>query len=42
MCHAVLTEQRWKEYFGDKGITENMKWIKEEFEEYIKSTRGKK
>ena len=41
MCHAVFHEQRWREYFGDKGIPENIKWIKEEFEDYIKSLEEK-
>jgi len=42
MCHAVFHEQRWREYFGDKGVPENMEWIKEEYDDHVKSTRRKK
>lgn len=36
-CHAVVTSQRWKEYFGNKGTSQNMEWIRKEFNEYIES-----
>lgn len=37
LCHAVVNPQRWKEYFGYKGTTQNMEWIRKEFDEYLKS-----
>ena len=35
LCHAVVTPQRWKEYFGEAGIPQNMKPIREAFNEYL-------
>jgi hypothetical protein len=37
LCHAVVTPQRWKEYFGEKGTPQNMGGIKIEFNEYLES-----
>jgi hypothetical protein len=36
LCHAVVTPQRWKEYFCNKGIFQNVEWLRREFNEYIK------
>ncbi len=36
-CHAVMTPQRWKEYFGYRGTPQNMEWIRKEFNGYLKS-----
>ena len=35
LCHAVIHEQRWKEYFGNKGTSENMDSIKQNYELYL-------
>lgn len=35
LCHAVVTPQRWKEYFGEAGIPQNMEPIREAFNDYL-------
>lgn len=42
LCHAVVTPQRWKEYFGEAGIPQNMESIKREFNEYLTSNDEKR
>ncbi len=36
LCHAVIHDQRWKEYFGSKGTPENLKEIQQNYEKYLK------
>jgi hypothetical protein len=42
LCHAVVTPQRWKEYFGEAGNIQNMEPIKVEFNEYLTSDSEKR
>jgi hypothetical protein len=42
LCHAVVTPQRWKEYFGEAGIPQNMGSIMREFNEYLTSNDEKR
>ena len=37
-CHDVVTSEKWKYQFGDKGTTENMECIKQNFDWYLKET----
>ena len=37
LCHAVVTPQRWKEYFGEAGTIQNMEPIMLKFNEYLTS-----
>jgi len=37
LCHAVVTPQRWREYFGEKGTYQNMEPIQKAFNEYLTS-----
>jgi hypothetical protein len=42
LCHAVVTPQRWKEYFGEAGTTQNMEPIMLKFNEYLISDTEKR
>lgn len=42
LCHAVVSPQRWKEYFGEAGTVQNMESICVEFNEYLTSDTEKR
>lgn len=42
LCHAVVTPQRWREYFGEKGTYQNMEPIQKVFNEYLTSNSGER
>lgn len=36
LCHAVFHPQRYREYFGENGTPENMNWISQQFQDFVK------
>ena len=42
LCHAVVTPQKWKEYFGNKGTPQNIERFRNEFNEHIESNKYEK
>ena len=41
-CHDVVTSEKWNSQFGDMGTPENMEWIKQNFEKYLKLDYNKR
>jgi len=35
-CHAVIHKQRWREHFGEKGTSEDLEDIKQNYERFLK------